>query len=55
MNLRKACNHPYLFYGVEEPNLPTLGAHLWKVSGKMRILDQLLNKLKHNHQVLIFS
>ena len=49
MNLRKACNHPYLFHGVEDPSLPTLGDHIWEVSGKMRVLNKLLLKLKHNH------
>ncbi len=39
MNLRKACNHPYLFHGVEDIALPTLGDHLFKVSGKMLVLD----------------
>jgi len=56
MQLRKVCNHPYLFEGVEEEGLPQLGAHLINVSGKMIILDKLLAKLKkENHQVLIFS
>ena len=55
MNLRKTCNHPYLFHGVEDPSLPTLGDHIHEVSGKMIVLNKLLNKLKHNHQVLIFS
>ena len=56
MQLRKVCNHPYLFEGVEEVGLPQLGAHLINVSGKMIILDKLLTKLrKESHQVLIFS
>ena len=49
------CNHPYLFEGVEDPSLPTLGEHLIEASGKMMILDKLLEKVKNNHQVLIFS
>lgn len=45
MQLRKACNHPYLFEGVEEEGLPVLGDHLIKTSGKMDVLDRLLMKL----------
>lgn len=55
MQLRKACNHPYLFEGVEGDNQPVHGDHLFLTSGKMIVLDKLLNKLKYNHQVLIFS
>ena len=56
MQLRKICNHPYLFEGVEEEGLPILGQHVINVSGKMIILDKLISKLgKKNHQVLIFS
>lgn len=56
MQLRKACNHPYLFEGVEQEGLPELGDHIITVSSKMRILDKLLNKLKEQKsQVLIFS
>ncbi len=55
MHLRKVCNHPYLFEGVEDPNAPSLGEHLVTTSGKMMILDKIIDKLKHNHQVLIFS
>ena len=49
MHLRKACNHPYLFEGAEDPNMPALGDHLYKTSGKMLILDKILEKLKYNH------
>lgn len=55
MHLRKVCNHPYLFEGAEDPSLPVLGDHLIETSGKMMILDKILNKLKFNHKVLIFS
>jgi len=56
MQLRKVCNHPYLFEGVEDEGLPELGAHIINTSGKMIILDKLLQKLaKEKHQVLIFS
>ena len=55
MQLRKTCNHPYLFHGVEDQSLPSLGDHLYLTSGKMIVLNKLLEKLKFNHQVLIFS
>ena len=56
MQLRKVCNHPYLFDGVEDPNLPEEGEHIITNSSKMRILDKLLTKLKiQGSQVLLFS
>lgn len=55
MQLRKCCNHPYLFEGVEEEGLPPLGDHLASVSGKMIVLDKLLTRLYGGHQVLLFS
>jgi len=56
MQLRKCCNHPYLFDGVEEDNSEDLADHLIKAASKMRILDKLLTKLKiGGSQVLIFS
>jgi len=45
MQLRKVCNHPYLFEGVEDPNAPTYGDHIIEHSGKMIVLDKLLTKL----------
>jgi len=56
MQLRKVCNHPYLFQGAE-PGPPYFdGPHLWENSGKMILLDKLLKKLKKNgDRVLIFS
>lgn len=59
MQLRKVCNHPYLFEGVEEEGAPLLGQHIINASGKLLILDKLLQKLKTDpndkHQILIFS
>lgn len=56
MQLRKVCNHPYLFQGAE-PGPPYFdGPHLWENAGKMILLDKLLTKLKANgDRVLIFS
>lgn len=55
MQLRKVCNHPYLFEGAE-PGPPYIdGPHIWQNSGKMTLLDKLLPKLKQqNSRVLIF-
>ncbi|KAH3665484.1 hypothetical protein OGAPHI_003669 [Ogataea philodendri] len=62
--LKKASNHPYLFDGVEDHVLAKVGSHsrenilkgLIMSSGKMVLLDQLLNKLNRDgHRVLIFS
>ena len=55
MQLRKVCNHPYLFEGVEDESLPTLGEHLITVSGKMMVLDKILGRLPAGRQALIFS
>jgi len=55
MQLRKCCNHPYIFPGVE-PEPFELGEHLIETSGKLVILDKLLKFLKKGgHKVLIFS
>ena len=45
MQLRKGCNHPYLFAGMEPGPPYTEGEHLIENSGKMRALDALLQKL----------
>jgi SWI/SNF-related matrix-associated actin-dependent regulator of chromatin subfamily A member 5 len=56
MQLRKVCNHPYLFSGAE-PGPPFIeGEHLVENSAKMVLLDKLLKKLQQDdHRVLIFS
>ena len=46
MQLRKCCNHPYLFDGAEPGPLYTTDMHLVTNSGKMVVLDKLLPKLK---------
>ncbi|KAK2852316.1 hypothetical protein Q7C36_007517 [Tachysurus vachellii] len=56
MQLRKCCNHPYLFDGAEPGPPYTTDLHLVVNSGKMAVLDKLLPKLKEQgSRVLIFS
>ncbi|KAM3920975.1 chromodomain-helicase-DNA-binding protein 5 isoform 10-T10 [Leptodactylus fuscus] len=61
MDLKKCCNHPYLFpvAAVEAPVLPNGsydGSSLVKSSGKLMLLQKMLKKLKdEGHRVLIFS
>uniref|UniRef100_A0A7S2WPA6 Uncharacterized protein n=2 Tax=Rhizochromulina marina TaxID=1034831 RepID=A0A7S2WPA6_9STRA len=56
MQLRKVCNHPYLFEGAEPGPPYTNGPHLWENAGKMVLLDKLLPKLRaQGSRVLIFS
>jgi len=56
MQLRKVCNHPYLFEGAEPGPPYKDGPHLWENSGKMSLLHKLLPKLKAKEsRVLIFS
>ena len=56
MNLRKCCDHPYLFDGAE-PMFDgefQIGDHIVENSGKMVLLDKLLAKLKkEGHKVLV--
>uniref|UniRef100_A0A6I8RMZ2 SWI/SNF-related, matrix-associated, actin-dependent regulator of chromatin, subfamily a, member 1 n=1 Tax=Xenopus tropicalis TaxID=8364 RepID=A0A6I8RMZ2_XENTR len=56
MQLRKCCNHPYLFDGAEPGPPYTTDTHLVYNSGKMVVLDKLLPKFKEQgSRVLIFS
>ncbi|KAJ8387203.1 hypothetical protein AAFF_G00159220 [Aldrovandia affinis] len=61
MDLKKCCNHPYLFpvAAMEAPVLPNGsydGNQLVKSSGKLTLLQKMLRKLKDGgHRVLIFS
>uniref|UniRef100_A0A7N9I9R8 SNF2 related chromatin remodeling ATPase 1 n=1 Tax=Macaca fascicularis TaxID=9541 RepID=A0A7N9I9R8_MACFA len=56
MQLRKCCNHPYLFDGAEPGPPYTTDEHIVSNSGKMVVLDKLLAKLKEQgSRVLIFS
>jgi SNF2 family DNA or RNA helicase len=55
MQLRKCCNHPYLFLAADgyEPADPN---ELIRASGKLELLHRILPKLKASgHRVLLFS
>ncbi|CAH2072376.1 unnamed protein product [Thlaspi arvense] len=54
MQLRKCCNHPYLFDIGGEYNMCT--PEIVRASGKFELLDRLLPKLKRaGHRVLLFT
>lgn len=57
MHLRKVCNHPFVFDGIE-PTLNPSGKSnelLYRCSGKFELLDRMLPKLRMSgHRVLIF-
>lgn len=56
MQLRKCCNHPYLFEGVEDRTLDPLGEHLVNNCGKLNMVDKLLKRLKElGSRVLMFT
>ena len=56
MQLRKCCNHPYLFEGAEPGPPYTTDEHLVYNAGKMAVLDKLLSRLQtQGSRVLIFS
>uniref|UniRef100_A0AAR2JKJ5 SWI/SNF related, matrix associated, actin dependent regulator of chromatin, subfamily a, member 4 n=1 Tax=Pygocentrus nattereri TaxID=42514 RepID=A0AAR2JKJ5_PYGNA len=63
MQLRKICNHPYMFQHIEESFSEHLGftggivqgQDLYRASGKFELLDRILPKLRAtNHKVLLF-
>ncbi|KAF8879586.1 SNF2 family N-terminal domain-containing protein [Infundibulicybe gibba] len=58
MQLRKVCSHPFLFKWPLDPKTqqPVLDEQLLNTSGKMMVLDRLLQELfKRKHKVLLFS
>lgn len=56
MQLRKCCNHPYLFDGAEPGPPYTTDEHLVYNTAKLKVLDKLLRKMKEQgSRVLIFS
>ncbi|KAL7274633.1 transcriptional regulator [Rhizina undulata] len=57
MQLRKLCNHPFVFEEVESAINPRKGNNdtLWRTAGKFELLDRLLPKFFHTgHRVLMF-
>jgi SNF2 family DNA or RNA helicase len=53
MELKKACNHPYLFWLHARPEVPC--AEVYRASGKFELLQHVLPKLRAaGHRVLIF-
>uniref|UniRef100_A0A8C6L879 SWI/SNF related BAF chromatin remodeling complex subunit ATPase 2 n=1 Tax=Nothobranchius furzeri TaxID=105023 RepID=A0A8C6L879_NOTFU len=63
MQLKKICNHPYMFQHIEEsfaehlgyPNGIISGPDLYRASGKFELLDRILPKLQAtSHRVLLF-
>ncbi|XP_043518267.1 ATP-dependent helicase brm-like isoform X2 [Frieseomelitta varia] len=64
VQLRKLCNHPFMFQAIEEKYCEHVGTQgsgiitgpdLYRVSGKFELLDRILPKLKvTNHRVLLF-
>ncbi|XP_026203770.1 chromodomain-helicase-DNA-binding protein 4-like isoform X2 [Anabas testudineus] len=61
MDLKKCCNHPYLFpaAAIDAPKMPNGmydGNALTKAAGKLLLLQKMMRKLKEGgHRVLIFS
>jgi superfamily II DNA or RNA helicase len=56
MQLRKCCNHPYLFPSAEPGPPFEDGPHLVESCGKLLVLDKLLQRLKQRgSRVLLFS
>ena len=57
MQLRKLCNHPFVFEQVEEQINPRkiTDDSIWRVAGKFELLDRVLPKFKATgHRVLMF-
>jgi ATP-dependent helicase STH1/SNF2 len=57
MQLRKLCNHPFVFEPVEEEMNPGKFTNdlIWRTAGKFELLDRVLPKFKASgHRVLMF-
>ncbi|XP_071953036.1 probable global transcription activator SNF2L2 [Antedon mediterranea] len=63
MQLRKICNHPFMFQHIEESYCDHIGhtgsviqgPDMYRVAGKFELLDRILPKLKRTkHRVLLF-
>ena len=56
MQLRKCCNHPFLFAGTDVPEEGVPVEELVEASGKLAVLDRILKRLKdRGHRVVLFS
>ncbi len=56
MQLRKICNHPYLFIDFNNSLLDNINEWIFMASGKFEFLDRIIPKLLFfNHKILIFS
>ena len=56
MQLRKICNHPYLFLDYHNPMYEHIDDVIFKSSGKFELLDRIIPKLLNcGHKILIFS
>ncbi|KAK5120002.1 hypothetical protein LTR85_007078 [Meristemomyces frigidus] len=57
MQLRKLCNHPFVFEEVEDQMNPSRLTNdmIWRTAGKFELLDRVLPKfLRSGHRVLMF-
>ncbi|KAI9844327.1 MAG: hypothetical protein M1837_005631 [Sclerophora amabilis] len=57
MQLRKLCNHPYVFTEVEDQINPSksIDDSIWRTAGKFELLDRVLPKFQiSGHRVLMF-
>lgn len=61
IQLRKICNHPFMFENIERafsnfsPQNGVQGSDLYRAAGKFELLDRVLPKLRmSNHRVLMF-
>ncbi|KAL3476127.1 SNF2 family N-terminal domain-containing protein [Aspergillus californicus] len=57
MQMRKLCNHPFVFEPVEDQVNPGRGTNdlIWRTAGKFELLDRVLPKFKATgHRVLMF-
>jgi SWI/SNF-related matrix-associated actin-dependent regulator of chromatin subfamily A protein 2/4 len=64
MQLKKICNHPFVFAGVDkgmmehlsmDPDLEWAGPDLWRSAGKFELLTRVLPKMQASgHRVLMF-
>merc|ERR1711997_104841 len=60
MQLRKLCNHPFMFQHIEESytahtGIRDLGPDIYRSSGKFELIDRILPKMKESgHRILMF-